>query len=177
MKNPDRQFFDDEKYLKYNFSQSSLLLLDDYEYLMEVDISKYSLEKNIIFLLFSSSGIEIKYQYKNEYKGNNLINLGSSSFFDYTINYIRIKKEKDYNNLIISIKTSGYSEYSSINLLKYAVEDIPYDTGALQVTKETVFHLDYFYFNQYDSFGFYSKQKFLFLEQSICNSTTIATFF
>ena len=170
------QFFDDEKYLKYNYSQSSLLLLDDYEYSMEVDISKYSLGKNIIFLLFSSSGIEIKYQYKNEYKGNNLINLGRSSYSDYTINYIRIKKEKDYNNLIISIKSSGYSEYSSINLLKYAVEDIPYDTGALQVTKETVFYLDYFHFNQYDSFGFYSKQKFLFLEQSICNSTTIATF-
>ena len=53
------QFFDDEKFLKFNFTQSSLLLQGNYEYLMEVDISKYYIGENIIFLLFSFSEFKI----------------------------------------------------------------------------------------------------------------------
>ena len=170
------QFFDDEKFLKFNFTQSSLLLQGNYEYLMEVDISKYYIGENIIFLLFSFSEFKIQYQYKNEYKGNNLINLGRTRYGSLMVNYIRIKKEKDDNNLIINliinIKPPEHSGYSSINLLKYEVQDISSDTEDLLVTEEKVLYLDYFYFNQYDSFGIYSKQKFLFLQQSICNSTT-----
>ena len=82
------QFFDDEKYLKYNFSQSSLILWGDYEYFIEVDISKYYKGENIIFLLFFRSDYFIKYQYKDEYKGNNLINFGKPSNKDYIINYL-----------------------------------------------------------------------------------------
>ena len=61
------QFFDDEKYLKYNLTQSSLILFDKYDYFTEVDISKYHKGENIFFLFFVPT-INIKYQYKNDLK-------------------------------------------------------------------------------------------------------------
>ena len=39
----------------YNFTQSSLLLFDNYEYFIDVDISKYYEGENIIVLIFGSS--------------------------------------------------------------------------------------------------------------------------
>ena len=173
------QFFDDEEFIKPNLAQSSLLLFNDYEYFIEVDISKYQKGENIILLIFASSNeLKIKYQYKEEYNCTNLINLGTlNDFHDYKINYIRIKKEKDDNYLIIYIKTNGWrGNFISINLLKYKVEEISADTDNLIINEEKVLFLDYFNFNQYNSFGIYSNQTFLFLEQ-IFNEGTKINFF
>ena len=167
------QFFDDEKYLKYNLAQSSLILFDKYDYFIEVDISKYHKGENIFFLFFVPT-INIKYQYKNDLKKNNLINLGTFSFITRKINYIRIKKEKDDDNLIIYINIYNLFDrynkyYKSINILKYKVEEITTNDNILIINEDKVLYLDYFNFNKYDSFGFYSNQSFLFLEQMITN--------
>ena len=169
------QFFDEYDFIKPDLKQNSLLLYNMYEYFIEVDISDYKLEENIIFLLFSYWGsLTIKYQYKNKFKYNNLISLGILGSNDYRINYFRIKKEYEDNKLIIYLKLDSIFDryYNSIIQLNNKVEEISSDENLL-INETKILYIDYFKFNQYNSFGIYSNQTFLYIEQMINDESKI----
>ena len=92
------KFFDENKYntyIKHNFIKSSLYLFNNYEYFIEIDLSKYKLGENFILLIFSNdeNNYTLKYQYMNKYENNNLINIGTSRISSYNFNYINLKKK------------------------------------------------------------------------------------
>ena len=159
------QFFNDSEYIKYDFTQSSLLLYEDYEYYIEVDISNYKLGEDILFLLFDLNECMVKYQYKEKYKDDNLIILGYRSN-NYLMNYIRIKKEIEDNYLILYLYCQpSYSDFDSfINIFKHRVEHINSD-GRIKILEPKILFLDYNIFNGYNSFGIYSNKQFYFIEE------------
>ena len=167
------KFFDENKYntyIKHNFIKSSLYLFNNYEYFIEIDLSKYKLGENFILLIFSNdeNNYTLKYQYMNRYENNNLINIGTSRISSYNFNYINLKKNED-SNLILCIKVLAKVKnnyYKSINILKYKVEEINSD-NKLEIKEPKVFYLDYYNFNKYYSFGISSNRNFLLLEQRI----------
>ena len=169
----DFNFFEENDYIKPNFNHSSFVLnsyLEKDECFIEIDISKYKINENILFLLFNTQETFVKYQYKKELLvEKNFINKG---FFQGSgaFNYFLIKKEKDYNNLILYVKSSliklDDDDYISLYLVKYKVEDINSD-GIIALNEPKVLFIDYYNFNQYNSFAIYSNYNFLFSEQII----------
>ena len=155
------QFFEEKKYMQHNFNQSSLILLNKYEYYIEVDLSKYSLGEDIFLYVFSNGNRYImNYQYKKNEK--NLVKLVNS--LHYHNNFIRIKKN-DNDNLILYIKINSDSDqYKSIDILNFKVEEVTSNI-TLEIKEPKVFYIDYYDFSEYNSFGIYSNQTFLFLEQ------------
>ena len=65
----DFHFFEENDYIKPNFNHSSFVLnsyLEKDECFIEIDISKYKINENILFLLFNTQETFVKYQYKKE---------------------------------------------------------------------------------------------------------------
>ena len=84
-----------------------MLLAKNYEYYLELDISKYKQGEDIIIELFNSysNSFTLKYQYKKTYKNNNFIVAVSVGGYE-EISYVRIKKENNDDNLILYLISS-----------------------------------------------------------------------
>lgn len=160
------QFYNESDYIKYDFIYSPLLLAKNYEYYLELDISKYKQGEDIIIELFNSysNSFTLKYQYKKTYKNNNFIVAVSVGGYE-EISYVRIKKENNDDNLILYLISSKGDFSSFMNILTYKIEKIKSDK-TLEVKGQKVFYLDYYDFNKYNSFGIYSNKAFYFIEQS-----------
>ena len=70
------------------------------EYYFEINISDYKIGEYILLQTFDNAVWFLKYQYKNDFKKNNFINLGGYNNF----NYIPIKKTKNDSSLLLYIK-------------------------------------------------------------------------
>ena len=79
-------------YIYHNFNKDGPLILssNNYEYNFEIDISDYNIGDYIVFdMFFSEPDFSIKYQFKNNFKSNNFINIGE---YGYGFYFIQIKK-------------------------------------------------------------------------------------
>ena len=150
-------------FLKHDINKRPILLFNGFKnYIFQIDISNYEIGEYIIFELYSDGFIDIKYQYKNDFKQNNFINLGEySSHF----NYILINKTKNDSSLLLKIKYPSYSfSFNIINIYKQKITEINSDyTENFKGPK--LFLIDYYTFNNYKSFGIESNQKYFLFEQ------------
>ena len=134
------------------------------EYHFEINISDYKVGDTIILKTYDDgANLQIKYQYKDDYKSNKLICLEEY----YGLNYIPIRKTKNDSSLILYIKYKGTSNLLSIlNIVKIEVIEINSDYDETFKGPKLLF-FDYFKFNGFNSFGIESNINFIFYEQKM----------
>ena len=119
-------------YNYHNFNKDGPLILgtNNYEYNFEIDISDYNIGDYIVFdMFFSEPDISMKYQFKNNLKSNNFINIGE---YGYGFYFIQIKKTIQDSSIILNLNIS--SEFPAMNgylgifdTFKYDLEEITSD--------------------------------------------------
>ena len=157
-------FYNEESFFKYNKKDFPIMLFGrDSESYFEIDISDYNVGDYILFHAFSGKNWIIKYQYKNDFKNNNFINLGEYMGF----NFIPIQKTKNDSSLILYIRyTSNENLLSMINILKDNVMEITSEINS-ELNGPKFLFLDYNKFNNLESFAFESNKTFYFYIQDI----------
>lgn len=96
---------DQYTFFKHDFDKGPIITYSSFpKNIYEIDISNFSIGEYIIFQKVQNVKMEFQYQYKNDFKQNNFIDLGAYNLF----NYIVIKKEKNdslllYINILIMI--------------------------------------------------------------------------
>ena len=163
----DFQFFEESKYIKYDFvEQNSILLFQNTKYIFEIDISKYKTGEYIFFLINGEYSFDyyIKYQYKNKFNGNNFINFGDLLTSKNYACFLQINKEEN-NNIILYVESNTRYNYF-FNMLNYDIKEIT-SSDSININKPTILYLDHYNFNNYNSFGIYSNNKFFFVESEV----------
>ena len=164
------QFFDENEFIQSNLSNSSLLLLPDVDYKIEIDISHINKGDYFSLLFYSKNGYSlIRYQYKKILTGNtNWITLGDY-IYSHDLGYILLKKDTDDDKLMLNMKLVNKSDYfNSLELLNYKIEEIIKD-GIIEIKEPKVLFLNYFSFNEYNSFGISSNQIYCLIHQRLSN--------
>ena len=162
------QFFNEKKFFKYDFNKGPFILYDD-KYYLEVDISKIKKGDNILFYLYTrENSYEIRYQYKNNFKGNNFISLGKQNLH----NFITIRKTTDDSSLYLYINSYKYSYYSFLYLIQ-DVEEITSDYNQV-IHGPKYFFIDYFKLNKMNSIGIMSDKPFFIYEQEMGSENHIS---
>ena len=157
-------FYNEESFFKYNKKDFPIMLFGrDSESYFEINISDYNVGDYILLHAFSGKNWKIKYQYKNDFKNNNFINLGEYNSF----NYIPIQKTKNDSSLILYIKYTSYDNLlSMINIVKDNVMEITSDFNS-ELNGPKFLFLDYNKFNNLESFAIESNKNFSFFIQEI----------
>ena len=170
---------DQNTFFKHDFDKGPIITYYSFpKNIYEIDISNFSIGENIIFQKDQNYEIEFQYQYKNDFKQNNFIELGAYNQF----NYIVIKKEKN-DSLLLCIK-SHHDEPSILSLYKYNTTEITDDYNE-NFNGPKLFFIDYYTFNNLKSIGIESNHNYYFFEQHLdytsqiikeeCNNITITT--
>ena len=142
------QFYNESFFFKHDFNERPLTLLDKYDYKIEIDISEYNLGEYILLEIYGYRSIlNFEYQFKNDFKQNNYIKLGTY----YNFNYIPIKKNKNDSSLLLNIIVEN-NDFSLINIYK--------KTKIIEITSDVInefegpqlFLLDYYTLNKLNSF-------------------------
>ena len=162
------QFLDESKFIKHNFNKEPFILLNEYKYYFEIDLSDYKIGDYIVISVYGNdilSYIILKYQYKNKFKENNLINLGKCNNF----NYIPIKKEvEDSLILYIESHTDNFQSFNMLDIFKNKVQEITTENNLL-IKEPTLLFINCYSFNDLNSFIFYSNNPYYSYEQGIFN--------
>ena len=160
--------YNESDIFKHDFNDMPIILNGyNYSYYFEIDISTYKKGEYILFSLYDdfSKCIFVKYQFKNHFKGNNLIPLGE---YRGVSNYIPIKKETEDSTLILFVKPFIYNGFSVIDIYKYKSYEINSEIKET-VKGPCIYFVDYFKFNNLNSFGIQSNQKYILYEQEFSN--------
>ena len=153
----------------HNFNKDGPLILgtSDYVYNFEIDISDYNIGDYIVFILTHSyPTISVKYQYKNNFKSNNYINIGEYKDGFY---FIQIQKTVQDSSMILNLNISSviHEDYEILTLFdtfKYDFEEITSDYNKT-IRGPKLFYIDDFKFNKnFNSYGIQSNESYFFLE-------------
>ena len=157
-------FYNEESFFKYNKKDFPIMLFGrDSESYFEINISDYNEGDYILLHAFSGNNWIIKYQYKNDFKNNNFINLGEYIGF----NFIPIQKTKNDSSLLLYIRYTSYENLlSMINILKDNVMEITSEINS-ELNGPKFLFLDYNKFNNLKSFAIESNKNFSFFIQEI----------
>jgi hypothetical protein len=130
----------------------------------EINISDYNVGDYVLFYAFGGNNWKIKYQYKNDLKNNNFINLGY--FWDF--NYIPIQKTKNDSALLLYIKYTRYKDIlTMINIVKENVMEIAPDFNS-ELNGPKFLFLDYYNkVNNLESLAIESNKRLYFFIQEI----------
>ena len=155
------QIYDESKYFKLDVNNPIVLL--NYNYQFEFDISKYKINDYIIFTLFGEYAIKVKYQYKSIFNGNNYVDLGLYK----SINNILIKKNNNDTAIILNFQFQNYYSFSLLKLIEYEIEELTENYNNPKIKGPKLFIVDYLNYNNMNSIGFKSNKGFYFYEQSL----------
>ena len=170
---------DQYTFFKHDFDKGPIITYYSFpKNIYEIDISNFNIGEFIIFQKDENVEMEFQYQYKNDFKQNNFIDLGIYKMF----NYIVIKKEKN-DSLLLYLK-SHHDEPSILSIYKYNITEITEDYTE-NFNGPKLFFIDYFTFNNFKSFGIESNHNYYFFEQHLdfpnqivneeCNNIIITT--
>ena len=170
---------DQYTFFKHDFDKGPIITYNSFpKNIYEIDISNFSIGEYIIFQKGEDFEMEFQYQYKNDFKQNNFIDLGVYNSF----NYIVIKKEKN-DSLLLYIKSNG-NDPSILSLYKHNTIEITEDYNE-NFNGPKLFFIDYYTFNNLKSIGIESNHNYYFFEQHLdytskivkyeCNNITITT--
>ena len=156
------QIYNESDLFKHDFNDGLIFLSGiNYDYFFEIDISNYKKGEYILFFFYDFTNyIFVKYQFKNDFKGNNLITLGEYNGF----NYIPIKKETEDSTLILFVKALISKGFSMIDLYKYKSYEINSEFKEI-IQGPCIYFVDFFKFNNLNSFGIQSNKKYILYEQ------------
>ena len=154
--------FNEPEIFKPNF-ENGPLILNNNKYIFEIDISNYSLDNIILFVCYSKSVYYFKYQFGNEFNGNNFINLGYHSYQ----NFIPIKKTKETSSLFIYFENFYDHDYEFyiLNLIPNNIVEQIHSEYNDKIQGPKYFYIDYFDLNGMNSIGFGADENFIFYEQ------------
>ena len=164
------EIYNESYIFKHDFKDGPIRLTGyNYNYYFEIDISNYNKDEYILFSLYNVLNyMFVKYQFKksdSDFKENNLISLGEYN----KDNFIPIKKENEEDSsLILFVKPIIYNNFALIDLYKYKSYEIDSESKKIK-EGPCLFFVDYFKFNNLNSFGIQSNQKYIFYEQQITN--------
>lgn len=162
------QFFDQPKTFKFDYKKGPMILYN-YKYYFEIDISDFTVGENILLYFYAiHNSYHILYQFKSNFKGNNYIDLGEY----YSLNYIPIKKTNVESTLIIYIQFNDYYMFSLFNVISSKVEEIT-EEKTLSITGPIYYILDYYSLNNICSIGIESNEPFFLFEYNIGYQTKI----
>ena len=160
------QFYNESNFFKYNKEDFPLILYGkNNEYYFEINISDYKIGEYILLQTFDNAVWFLKYQYKNDFKKNNFINLGGYNNF----NYIPIKKTKNDSSLLLYIKFINIYPnllITIINIVKNGAIEIDSDFNSTFIGPKFLY-LDYYKFNNFKSFAIKSNKNYIFFEQEM----------
>ena len=156
-------------FFKHDFNNGPIIISSLLpKYIYEINISNYEIGDYIIFQKDDNNvEFELKYQYKNDFKQNNFIDLGVYNSF----NYIPIKKTKN-DSLLLYIK-SYHDEISLLSLYKHTITEITDNYNEI-LTGPKLFYIDYYTLNNLKSFGIEANQSYYFFEQNLDNIVVIS---
>ena len=163
------QFFEEEKFIKYNPLNGPMTLYKS-RYYFEIDISKYELNQYILFQLYSDGEYTFRYQYKKNFNGNNFVDFGHFK----AKNYIQFKKTIEDNSLYVFIEFHVIEIFSLLNLIE-KVEEIKSD-GDVIIQGPKYLLIDYFELNNMNSIGIGANAPFFIFEQQKNYDILISSF-
>jgi len=165
-------FYVQSQFIKFDINKFPIIIYPEFtrikKYILEIDISNYELDEYILLRYDGDIFLNLKYQFKNELKNNNFIDLGT---YGYNYNYIPIKKSKKDSFLLLYIRQIEYpgDDISLINISKFKVCEITSDFNN-NFEGPKLFFIDYYKFNNLKSFGIESDHEYFFLEQTFQTS-------
>jgi len=167
-------FYAQSQFFKFDISKLPIIIYPEFtrikKYILEIDITNYKLDEYILFKYEGDIFLNLKYQFKNELKNNNFIDLGT--YGHSQINYIPIKNSKKDSSLFLYIRQIyGYDgpHIGLINISKFKVCEISSNFNKT-FKGPKLFFIDYYKFNNLKSFGIESNHTYFFLEQSFTES-------
>ena len=166
------QLFNEPPSFKYDLTNGPIALYYSPFYNFEIDISKYELNDTILLDIFSYRSYSLKYQYKNNFKKNEYIDLG---LYDEH-NFIPIKKEINDSSLVINIEIIDYY-YSDLNFfiinLISDLEEIKSEFKQ-EIKGPKYYYIEFFEFNNLNSIGIWANESFFVYEEEKKYKTTVS---
>ena len=172
------KFYNNTDYNLHNFNKDGPLILGttNYIYNFEIDISDYNIGDYIVFyMIFREDYISVKYQFKNNFKSNNYINIGEYKDGFY---FIQIKKTVQDSSMILNLNINSVSHKDSeiltlFDTFKYDFEEITLDYNKTIIGPK-LFCIDDFKFNKnFNSYGIQSNESYFFLESENGNANLL----
>ena len=164
------QFFNEPKIFKHNFEEGPILLFKR-KYYFEINISRFQLDDIILFKFYANdfSNYAFKYQYKENFIGNNFIDLG----YHVGQNYIPIKKKVNDSSLIIYIEYHSIG-FSLLSIIQNKIEEIKSEYNN-EINGPKYFYINYFEINNLNSIGIGANELFFFYEEKKSYETKISS--
>ena len=161
-------FYAQFQFIKFDINKFPIIIYPQLtiikKYILEIDISNYELNEYILLKYVGYLTINLKYQFKNELKHNNFIELGT--FYNnmyWKCFYIPIKISKKDSSLLLYIRQIDvYSPHIGIIYIsKFKACEITSDYNE-NFKGPKLFFIDYNKFNNLKSFGIESNHNYFF---------------